>query len=290
MVVCAKRLWSLLSSRQGQENPTAEGESKMKRIVALLTLAAAVCLSTTPALRADITTENTNFIEKVYQDLLERPASTLEIASGLSALGSETNFQFALSIDTSNEYYQLLAASYVQDLLGRPATPTDISVFTALLSSNSDEFVQAQIASSAEFFLKSGSSDAGFVTALFKDFLNRTPSSSEVAFWVGALGTMSREQVAALILGTLEYDSDLVKSYYLQFLQRPADSTGLNFFANALNGGTRTDEQVIASLIGTDEYFNLAQPGAAQTPEPRTVALLGLGLATFILLRRQLAG
>ena len=290
MVVCAKRLWSLLSSRQGQENPTAEGESKMKRIVALLTLAAAVCLSTTPALRADITTENTNFIEKVYQDLLQRPASTLEIASGLSALGSETRFQFALSIDTSNEYYQLLAGSYVQDLLGRPATPTDISVFTALLSSNSDEFVQAQIAGSAEFFLKSGSSDAGFVTALFKDFLNRTPSSSEVAFWVGALGTMSREQVAALILGTLEYDSDLVKSYYLQFLQRPADSTGLNFFANALNGGTLTDEQVIASLIGTDEYFNLAQPGAAQTPEPRTVALLGLGLATFILLRRQLAG
>ncbi len=290
MVVCAKRLWSLLSSRQGQENPTAEGESKMKRIVALLTLAAAVCLSTTPALRADITTENTNFIEKVYQDLLQRPASTLEIASGLSALGSETRFQFALSIDTSNEYYQLLAGSYVQDLLGRPATPTDLSFFTPLLSSNSDEFVQAQIAGSAEFFLKSGSSDAGFVTALFKDFLNRTPSSSEVAFWVGALGTMSREQVAALILGTLEYDSDLVKSYYLQFLQRPADSTGLNFFANALNGGTRTDEQVIASLIGTDEYFNLAQPGAAQTPEPRTVALLGLGLATFILLRRQLAG
>jgi len=310
----------------------------MKRKVAMLTGAVAVCLSMgSTTLRADAVSENTNFVEEVYLDLLQRPASTieiasglgalgsethfqfalsidtsneyyqllvgsyfqgllgrpastLEIASGLSALGSETRFQFALSIDTSNEYYQLLAGSYVQDLLGRPATPTDISVFTALLSSNSDEFVQAQIAGSAEFFLKSGSSDAGFVTALFKDFLNRTPSSSEVAFWVGALGTMSREQVAALILGTLEYDSDLVKSYYLQFLQRPADSTGLNFFANALNGGTRTDEQVIASLIGTDEYFNLAQPGAAQTPEPRTVALLGLGLATFILLRRQLAG
>jgi Domain of unknown function (DUF4214) len=260
----------------------------MKKIVALLALA--VCLSTGSILSADAITENTNFVEKVYQDLLQRPASTVEIASGLSVLGSETRFQFALSIDTSNQYYQLLAGSYVQDLLGRPATPTDLSFFTPLLSSNSDEFVQAQIAGSAEFFLKSGSSDAGFVTALFKDFLNRTPSSGEVAFWVGALGTMSREQVAALILGTLEYDSDLVKSYYLQFLQRPADSTGLNFFANALNGGTLTDEQVIASLIGTDEYFNLAQtPGPAQTPEPRTIVLLG-GLATIILLRRQLGG
>ena len=235
--------------------------------------------------------ENTNFIDKAYMDLLQRSPSPTDVANGLNALGSETRYQFALSLDTSNEYYQLLVGSYVQGLLGRSASSTDLSFFTPLLASNSDEFVQAQIAGSAEFFLKSGGTDAGFVTALFKDFLNRTPSSGELAFWVGALGTMSREQVAALILGTLEYDSDLVKSYYLQFLRRPADSTGLNFFANALNGGTLTDEQVIASLIGTDEYFNLAQtPGPAQTPEPRTVVLLGLGLATLVLLRRLSGG
>lgn len=259
----------------------------MKKIVALLVLAMAVCLSTGSRLRADAITENTNFIDKAYMDLLQRSPSPTDVANGLNALGSETRYQFAFSLDTSNEYYQLLVGSYVQGLLGRPANPTDLSFFTPLLASNSDEFVQAQIAGSAEFFLKSGSSDAGFVTALFKDFLNRTPSSSELAIWVGALGTMSREQVAALILGTLEYDSDLVKSYYLQFLRRPADSTGLNFFANALNGGTLTDEQVIASLIGTDEYFNLAQtPGPAQTPEPRTAVLLGLGLAALVLLRR----
>jgi len=265
----------------------------MKRKVAMLTGAVAVCLSMgSTTLRADAVSENTNFVEEVYLDLLQRPASTIEIASGLGALGSETHFQFALSIDTSNEYYQLLVGSYFQGLLGRPASPTELSAFTKeLTASVTDESVQAQIAGSAEFFLDSGSTDAGYVTALFKDFLKRTPGSGEVAFWVGALGTMSRVQVASLILGTLEYDSDLVKSYYLQFLRRPADSTGLNFFSTALNGGTLTNEQVIASLIGTDEYFNLAQtPGPAQTPEPRTVALLGLGLATFILLRRQLAG
>jgi hypothetical protein len=84
--------------------------------------------------------------------------------------------------------------------------------------------------------------------------------------------------------------ADAITENTMQFLQRPADSTGLNFFANALNGGTLTDERVIASLIGTDEYFNLAQtPGPAQTPEPRTIVLLG-GLATIILLRRQLGG
>jgi hypothetical protein len=264
----------------------------MKRIAALLTLAAAVCLSTSSTLRADITTENTNFIDMAYQDLLQRSPNPTEIANGLNALLSETRFQFALSIDTSNEYYQLLVESYSQGLLGRPASPTELVTFTGLLASNfTDEFIQAQIASTAEFFLDSGSTDAGFVTALFKDFLNRNPSSGEVAFWVSALVAMSRDQVASLILGSLDYDSALVKSYYLQFLQRPAGPVGLNAFATALNGGTLTNEQVIASLVGSDEYFKLAQtPGPVQTPEPRTVVLLGLGLATLILVLRQAVG
>ena len=135
----------------------------------------------------------------------------------------------------------------------------------------------------------SGGTDAGFVGALFHDFLQRTPSSAELSFWETALGTMTRDQVASMILGSLEYDTDLVKSYYLQFLQRSADSAGLAFFASALNGGTLTDEQVIASLIGSDEYFTLAQTSSqTQTPEPQSVVLLALGLAALILLRKQL--
>lgn len=268
-----------------------EGEFKMKRITALLGAAIAICLSMTLPVRADLTSENTNFIEKAYLDLLQRPASPTDIASGVLLLGGgESRYQFALSLDTRTEYYQLLVESYIPALLGRPATSTDLAGLTGLFSSNSDEFVQAQIAGSAEFFLKSGSTDAGFVTALFKDFLNRTPTNSEVTFWVGELGTKSRDDVASEFLGTLAYDQDLVSGYYLQFLRRSAVSMEISLFANDLKSGTLTDEQVIASLVGSDEYFSLAQPPPpAPTPEPRTAVLLGLGLAAFILLRRQLA-
>jgi hypothetical protein len=250
-------------------------------------IVAVLCVS--PAARADAVTENTNFIDKAYMDLLGRTPSTVEIAAGLGVLGSESRYQFALSLDTSSEYYQLLAESYFQGLLGRTATPTELSFETSLLASSTDESVQAALAGSAEFFANSGGTNAGFIVALFQDFLGRAPSSGEVTFWESALGTMSRDQVAALILGTTEYDSDLVKSYYLEFLQRPADSTGLNFFVTALNGGTQSDEQVIASLIGTDEYFELAQASStAPTPEAGTIVLLGLGIAGMILLRKQL--
>jgi uncharacterized protein DUF4214 len=263
----------------------------MKRIAALLALAAAVCLSTSSTLRADVTSENTNFIDRAYLDLLQRSPSPTEIANGLTALGSETRAMFALSLETTgNEYYQLLVGSYFQDLLGQPASPSDLSFFTMELATKvTDESVQAQIAASSQFFTDSGGSNAAFVTALFKDFLNRTPSGSELLLWENALGTMSRDQVASMILGSFEYDTDLVKSYYLQFLRRPADPTGLNAFAMALNTGT-TDEEVIAQLIGSLEYFSLAQTlPPAPTPEPPTGVLLCLGLAGLVLLRKQLA-
>jgi hypothetical protein len=261
----------------------------MRKTAALAILALAA-LSASPAAHADTVAENTNFIEKAYADLLQRSPSPTDIAHGLTALGSESRYDFALSLDTSAPYYQLLVNSYFLGLLGRPANSTDLSFFVPLLqSSSTDQSVQASLAGSPEFFSHSGGTDAAFVTALFHDFLQRTPSSSELSFWETALGTMTRDQVASMILGSLEYDTDLVKSYYLQFLQRSADSTGLTFFASALNGGTLTDEQVIAALIGTDEYFTLAQTSSqTQTPEPRTILLLSLGSALLVLLRKQL--
>lgn len=262
----------------------------MRKSAALLIAAVGTLLSASPALRADTVAENTNFIDKAYQDLLQRSPGTSEVANGLAALGSETREQFALTLDTSTEYYQLLVNSYFQSLLGRSPSPTDSSFFTGLLlSSNTDESVQALLASTPEFFNDNGGTNAGFVAALFTDFLKRSPSTAEVLFWENQLNTLtlSRDQVAAMILGSSEYDTGLVQSYYLQFLQRPADPTGLTFFETALNGGTLTDEQVIADLIGSDEYFNLAQPiGTTPTPEPRSVVLLGLGLAAIVLQRK----
>lgn len=258
---------------------------------ALLIAAIGVLLSACPAVHADTVTADTNFIEKAYADLLQRSPSSAEIATGLTALGGESRFSFALSLDTSTAYYQLLANSYFQNLLGRPAGPSDLSLFVPLLSSTTDESVQALIVSSPEFFGDNGGTNAGFVTALFKDFLNRSPSLTELSLFENELATLTltRDQVASLISGMQEYDADLVESYFLQFLRRPADTTGLNAFANALHGGSLTDEQVIASLIGSDEYFNLAQPsGSAQTPEPRPVALLALGLGALLLFRKQL--
>src|SRR6266851_4685720 len=197
-VVSAKRPRSWRRLYNGNGRSHAKGKSKMKKIAALLALAAAVCLSTSSTLRADVTSENTNFIDRAYQDLLQRSPSPTEIANGLSALGSETRALFALSLETTgNEYYQLLVGYYFQEQLGRTENNSYFSFFTMELATKvTDESVQAQIAASPEFFTDSGGTDAGFVTALFKDFLNRPPTSSEQALFVSLLGTKSRDYVA----------------------------------------------------------------------------------------------
>src|SRR5260370_9238719 len=205
-VVSAKRPRPGRRLYNGTGRSHAKGKAKMKKIAALLALAAAVCLSTSSTLRADVTSENTIFIERGSMDLLQRSASPAEIAIGLSALGGEARATFAGSLDMSNEYYQLLVGSYSQDLLGRPATSAELIFFTGELATNvTDESVQAQIAGYSKFFLANRSTDPHFVTALYKDFLNRTPSSSELALWVAALTTIIRDQVPSLLLETSEY-------------------------------------------------------------------------------------
>jgi hypothetical protein len=45
-----------------------------------------------------------------------------------------------------------------------------------------------------------------------------------------------------------------VAGYYQAYLGRAADSLGLNYFAGILGQGGR-DEDVLAGILGSDEYF-----------------------------------
>ena len=58
-----------------------------------------------------------------------------------------------------------------------------------------------------------------------------------------------------LILRGTEGETDLISTYYTLYLHRPADSGGVSSYVSAvLNGGLR-QEDVIARIVGSDEYF-----------------------------------
>jgi hypothetical protein len=69
---------------------------------------------------------------------------------------------------------------------------------------------------------------------------------------------MSRAEVAAAVLASAEADGVKVANLYHQFLGRDPDSFGLQVFSGALQAGM-TNEQVLALILGSDEYFLRAQ-------------------------------
>ena len=187
----------------------------------------------------------------------------------------------------SQEYRIDLVNSFFHSYLNRPADPLALSTYVGALNGGAtDEMVQAPILGSDEYFLsRSANSNQGYLNALFLDLLNRPPDQASIDTFLTLLGSGgTRSQVAGILLGSAEYDTLLVTGYYSRFLRREPDSAGLNGFVSELQPPNNArDEQVIAQILGSEEYFRVAQT----IPEPATWTLLVLGSALTLLRRRR---
>jgi surface antigen len=97
-----------------------------------------------------------------------------------------------------------------------------------------------------------------FVGRVYVDLLGRPGGAAEVLGWANKLaGGESRQQLALEIEAGAEYRTRLVQTMYTTFLHRSADPRGLNGWIAQLQNGA-PDEQVLASIIGSDEYYSRA--------------------------------
>ena len=67
---------------------------------------------------------------------------------------------------------------------------------------------------------------------------------------------MTRTQVATALATSAEYYYAYVGDQYLRLLHRPADSSGLPFWANGLVNRLLRSEDFQANLVGSSEYWN----------------------------------
>jgi hypothetical protein len=199
-----------------------------------------------------------------------------------------TSFDVAHAIDTTQEYYTDLVGFYYQSYLNRPADASSTFFVNLLVGSGTDLQVQAAILGSPEYFLNRGAGDnTDFLNALYQDLLNRPADPGAIATYLPLLNASTpRSQVAGDVLSSFEYNNDLVNGYFLRFLGRPAGSSGPLYVSELGQGAT--DETVIAQILGTPEFFALAQTQAA-TPEPGTFLLFALG-SGLVLRRRRGSG
>ncbi len=234
------------------------------------------------------------WIEQVFPDLLGHAAdpTSLSFFGTQLSLGA-TRTDVALEILSSAEYRDDLVSALYERLLRRAPGAVDLSYGLALLGGGgTDEDLEAALLGSDEYYFgQGGGTIPGFLNALFEDVLGRPIDSVGVAFYGAELaGPLTRTQVAEQVLTTQEAEYQLVDGWYVRFLHRHADTTSQAYFSNVLAGGG-TDEDVIAAIVGSDEYYLRLQPPATATatidwgdgaaPSPGTISPTAVAADTY---------
>ncbi len=200
---------------------------------------------------------NDRWINQIYLDLLGRPADGAGLATlGGLLTGGTPRATVATSVLTSTEYRTRLLAGFYATFLRRAPSAAEISFWLpAFAASLTDEQIEAQITASPEYFALAGGTNAGWINRIFNDVLGRAPSASESISFAALLGSSSRTTVGLAILNSSEAIPRRVQQYYPRFLRRSATASETIAFSGAIIGGS-SDEQVIALIVGSDEYFN----------------------------------
>ena len=147
------------------------------------------------------------------------------------------------------------AARYVQ-LLHRTPSAVEVGPWVGLLKGGfGDQQLLASFASSAEYFALAGGTDQAWVGALYRDLLGRSPSTGEVAGWLGVLAAgASRFSVAFGFANSVEHLAGVVAGYYQRYLGRTADVSELAGWVHNIQLGM-SNEQVIAAFLASNEFF-----------------------------------
>lgn len=203
------------------------------------------------------TPSNARWISQIYVDLLGRDAdSAAQSTFGAQLSGGTPRTTVAQIVLGSTEYRQRVITSLYATFLNRTPSASELSFWLpAFAAGLTDEQVASQIAGSAEYFALSGGTNTGWLTRIYDNALGRGPTAAEVGFWSTALSTASRVTVAQSILNSAEAQTRRAQQFYGRYLRRAATATEAAGIAALLSGGA-TDEQVIAAILASDEYFN----------------------------------
>jgi len=103
-----------------------------------------------------------------------------------------------------------------------------------------------------------GGTDKGFITALYRDLLGRTPTAAELNGWLAGGPITDRAAVARVVAFSHEHHLAVVAApatgWYPLYLGRPAETAGAGYWATQLDQGTR-DEVGVATFTSSNEYY-----------------------------------
>ncbi len=205
-----------------------------------------------------------SFIESVYENLLGRPVDPEGLSHWTNALNALGNTEggrakVVADIESSAEYRLDVVNQLYLQYLHRPANESGAQTWVNLLGNGwSIQQVAANIATSAEFIQnQTDGSFAGWLNAFYENALQRPLDSSGLATWNGLFaGGTSETTIAMDIFGSTEFCSNLVNSYYVQFLGRSsAGDPGSFQWVSQLQQDV-SYQTVISLIVGSQEFYN----------------------------------
>ena len=235
-----------------------------------------------------LSTASEAFVNQVYRDLLGRNAEPAGL-NEWSALVDQGHprTEVVADIAGSLEYRYRLVTGFYNTFLQRAPDTAGLNAWVAFLTPlfvrtatlppvmmRSPEDVEVGFLESPEYFQNRGTgTNSGFLTALYQDVLNRAVDPTGASGWGGILdsghtpdGSDPRAFVATGVVKSDEASRDVVEGFYSRFLHRAADPGGVSEWAGLIENGPGSGA-VIAGIVGSDEYFQLAQAAGMSGPQ-----------------------
>ena len=223
-------------------------------------------ISAVLTIQDDDATDTNRFVAQVYRDLLSREADPFGLAAWSKyADGGATHSAVVAGIEASPEFRRKQINHLYYLYLGRPAEAFGMNAFLAyydhpaLGGSNPLEQIKITILASPEYYQRAGGQNILFLQVLYRDTLNRVIDVTGVANLTTALMQgASRASVVASVLESIEAASLQAATVYREILRREADESSYKSFVAYLFGG-KDERWMVETLMGSDEYFNLAR-------------------------------
>jgi hypothetical protein len=164
-----------------------------------------------------------------------------------------------MGITSSREYDANIIDGFYVTYLGRHAETFGLNAWVDQMQAGLNaEAIRAGILGSDEYFARTGGTNTTFITALYQTFLGRAPENAPTGlpYWLNRLLTDSREAVSAAISNSDENRTDLITSYYQDYLRRNPDPAGLAAWMSNLASGM-PEPQIVSAFVTSPEYLNI---------------------------------
>jgi len=224
-----------------------------------------------------------DFVNRLYDDVLRHDPTPVEVAMALttvSTAGDVGRLQLVQDVVYSPEARAIRVDQAFHTLLNTYPSSSQLAVWVNQLASTpgsgiSGDTLIEEVATTTAYFHIVGNNGPAFVAKLYQDLLSRPPTSTELAAdasliaQVNAGKAVARLAVAKQVVSGSEFLTDQVKSFYANYLHPTCPellaqecpvalgnptSAELSSALTALAGNS-SEEDVIAGVVGSDQYY-----------------------------------